>query len=98
MGRDEALAKLRELEGSLKSRGIIHLYLFGSVAREEAVAGSDVDVAFDVAPGVKFDAFDQGSIYMNLADALGVEVDLVERRAMSSRFAERVLPDLVQVF
>lgn len=98
MGRDEALAKLSELEGTLRSKGILHLYLFGSVAREEAAAGSDVDVAFDATPGAKLEAFDLGGIYMDLTEALGVEVDLVDRRTFSPRFATQVAPDLVQIF
>lgn len=98
MRRDEALAKLRGMENALRRQGVAHLFLFGSVARDEAVGGSDVDVAFDVAPGAKFDAFDQGRICLDISDALGRSVDLVERRAFSRRMEQDVDVDLIQVF
>jgi predicted nucleotidyltransferase len=98
MGRDEALAKLRRLEGSLRSQGVAHLYLFGSVARDEAAGGSDVDLAFELTPGARFDAFIMGGICMDLMDALGAGVDLVDRHTFSPRFAKQVEPDLVQIF
>lgn len=98
MRRDEALAVLRGLEDDLRAQGLDHLYLFGSVARDEATASSDVDVAFDLIPGATFDAFDQGRIVMDLTEALGMRVDLVERRVFSSRMAQAVEVDLEQVF
>ncbi|MFN3535938.1 MAG: nucleotidyltransferase family protein [Brevundimonas sp.] len=98
MRRDEALAKLRSMEPSLRGQGVSGLYLFGSVARDEATSESDVDVAFDIAPGAEFDAWDQGRILMDIADALGTPVDLVERRAFSNRMEREVEADLIQVF
>ena len=98
MRRDEVLARLRSMEQSLRSQGVSRLYLFGSVARDEATTESDVDVAFDIAPGAEFDAWDQGRILMDLADALGRPVDLVERRAFSSRMAQEVGSDLIRIF
>lgn len=98
MHRDEALAKLRRLERSLRSQGVAHLYLFGSVARDEAIVGSDVDLAFDVALGAKFDAFDQGRICLDISDALGTSVDLIERRVFSNSMKHEVEGDLVRIF
>lgn len=59
---------------------------------------SDVDIAFDVRQGVPFDAFDMGGIQMDLKDALGVDVDLVERRSMSANFVREIGPELTRVF
>lgn len=98
MRRDEALAKLRSLEPFLRARGLAHVYLFGSVARDEAGPGSDVDVAFDIAPGVDFDAFDMGGIYLDLVDALGVKVDFIECRSLLSGRDLGVEKDLIRVF
>lgn len=96
--RDEALAVLRGLEQKLRAQGLAHLYLFGSVARDEATTLSDVDVAFDLVPGAPFDAFDQGRIVMDLSEALGAPVDLIERRTLSCRIARPAEKDLTQVF
>lgn len=43
MTRDEALAKLRALRPQLEALGFRHVWLFGSVARDEAGPRSDVD-------------------------------------------------------
>ena len=98
MGRDEMIQTLRQLAPVLAARGIEHLYLFGSVARNYAGEASDVDLAFDAAPDAVFDAFDMGGVVMDLMDALGRKVDLVERRSMSPEFADRLTSELVQVF
>ena len=49
MNRDEILATLRAHEPELKSAGIVRLAVFGSVARDQAGPGSDIDLlaAFD---------------------------------------------------
>lgn len=98
MRRADAVARLLKLEGHLKGRGIEHVYLFGSVARDVATEGSDVDIAFDVRHGVPFDAFDMGGILMDLKEALGMKIDIVERRSMSANFAREVGPELIRVF
>lgn len=98
MRRTDAVARLLELERHLKGRGIEHVYLFGFVARDAATEDSDVDIAFDVRDGAPFDAFDMGGILMDLKEALGVNIDLVERRSMSAKFAREVGPELIRVF
>lgn len=49
MTRTEVIARLKTLEPALRQRGVAALYLFGSHARDEARAGSDVDVFIDPA-------------------------------------------------
>lgn len=59
---------------------------------------SDVDVAFDVEPGADFDAFDQGRICLDIADALGTSVDLIERKTFSRRMTLEVEAHLIPIF
>lgn len=47
MRRDNVIAQLKQTETTLRALGIAGLYLFGSHARDEAGAGSDVDVFVD---------------------------------------------------
>ncbi|EJW11029.1 DNA polymerase, beta domain protein region [Rhodovulum sp. PH10] len=44
MTRDDVIARLRSVEPALRAHGVAALYLFGSFARGEAGARSDVDV------------------------------------------------------
>ncbi|MGE0665911.1 MAG: nucleotidyltransferase family protein [Sphingomonadales bacterium] len=62
-----------------------HAYLFGSAARDEASAESDVDMMIDLDEGPNgrkplFSAFDVGGIQYELARILGRRVDLVVRK------------------
>src|SRR5690606_10185440 len=65
-----ALALLKTQEAALKAKGVAHLYLFGSVSRNEGDKASDVDVAFDLQPDIEFDAFAMGGVMLDLADLL----------------------------
>jgi hypothetical protein len=49
MTRAEVIARLKTLEPAPRQRGVAALYLFGSHARDEARAGSGVDVFVDPA-------------------------------------------------
>lgn len=82
MKREQAIAALRSLEPSLRAQGLAHVYLFGSVARDDAGPDSDVDVAFDVEPvlELKFSLIDQSRIMRQISEALQVPVDLSNAR------------------
>ena len=50
MTREEVLARLLEHKPELQSLGLSHLRLFGSVARAEHTASSDVDLLAEFDP------------------------------------------------
>ena len=80
MTRAEVITAIREQEPQLRLLGVMRASLFGSVARDEARVGSDVDVA------IKLDRKLVGLrrlarldlIRGVIADKLGCEVDVVE--------------------
>jgi len=85
MRRDEALRRLREHGESLAALGVLHVYLFGSVARDTATSDSDIDVMVDLDEGPAgrkplFSAFEVGGIRSELTEIFGRPVDLVVRR------------------
>jgi uncharacterized protein len=47
MERSLVTARLRRYQAELRRAGVASLYLFGSTARDEARADSDVDLFFD---------------------------------------------------
>ena len=71
------------------------LRLFGSVARDDATADSDVDllVEFDRPPG--FSKYMQLRIY--LEDLLGTRVDLITERGLRDRVRPRVEKEAIRV-
>jgi len=44
MRRDEAISRLRAAEPDIRAFGVRNLYIFGSVARDDADGASDIDV------------------------------------------------------
>lgn len=90
--RDEVLTKLRAfLHERGAAYGLEALGCFGSVARSEATASSDVDVVFRASPAAKLTLFDLALLQEELALLLGHRVDIVElRQGMSARLRERL--------
>jgi len=86
------------MERDLRRQGLSALFLFGSVARDEASDASDVDLLFDVPPDVRFSLFDQARILGDLANALHAGVDLVTLEALKPGMRARVEAEMVRVF
>ena len=96
MRRNEVLETLRFHWDELSAMGVRSLSLFGSVARDEATVGSDVDLIIDVRrPMGLFQFF---KIQHFLEDLLGVQrVDLIERSAIHPALKSRILSEAVDV-
>ncbi len=100
MRRAQVIVTVKQLEPSLREQGIGAIYLFGSVARETQTDSSDIDLAFDLAPGAteRFSLIDQSRIQRQLAAALGTKVDLIERGYLRPRISDRAETDMIQIF
>jgi uncharacterized protein len=98
MDKATVVAKLRACETELKAAGIVRLSLFGSVARGNASAKSDVDLMAEFEPGKQFSLLDMVRIENRLADILGVPVDLAPARAMKDHIRERATREAVLAF
>lgn len=96
MKRIAALALLRESKPELVARfGVKRLALFGSTARDAAVAQSDVDVLVEFdGPATSAQFF--GAQFF-LEDLLGCAVDLVTHKALRPELRLHVERDSVDV-
>jgi predicted nucleotidyltransferase len=94
MGIDEFLkAKREDILRIAAKHGARGVRVFGSVARGEASAGSDVDFLVEFEPGRSL--FDHAALLLDLEELLGREVDVVTHRSLRSRIRERVLAEAV---
>jgi uncharacterized protein len=79
MNPEQILATLRANEPELRQRGIRHAALFGSVARGEATASSDIDLLIDLDPNAPIGVFE----YVDMTDFIGslfpIRVDIANR-------------------
>ena len=98
MATHSALADLKSFEPVLRAQGVCALYLFGSAARGEASALSDIDLMFDISPDVKFSLFDQARISRQLSEKLDAKVDFVLRRSLHPWIRSRVEAEQIKVF
>lgn len=96
--RTETVTKLKRMSKSLRSRGIAGLALFGSLARGEGGADSDIDLVADLDPDARLSILDLIEIEQHLEEKLEHRVDLVSRQGLKERFAARIAPDEFPVF
>src|SRR3954469_1348626 len=89
MRRSEAIAVLKAAEPEIRARGAGALYLFGSVARDEAGPGSDVDVFVDPDPVRSFGFAGFMDIDELLQDRLGVPVGTTTRAGLTAACGRR---------
>ena len=97
MDRSAALATLREHEAELKKLGVEHLYLFGSTARGEARADSDVDLFFDYERG-KFGLFELMDVKERASGILGCKADVMTRDSLHKTLRHQIEATAVRVF
>ncbi len=96
MTRDEVLKVLRAHKATLSQRfGVADLVLFGSVARDQALEDSDINLL------VRFDGPTTSKGYFGtqfyLEDLLGRSVDLVTQKALRAELRPYVEQEAVHV-
>ena len=91
---DRVLEVIRTQRSAAKSHGVELVGVVGSVARGEARPESDVDVVYRVVG--KASLFDIGGILMDLQDALGRPVDMVDLAVVKPRLRAAMERDLVR--
>lgn len=98
MDRSHVLRTLRQHEQELKDAGIVHLRLFGSLARNEAVEHSDVDLLAEFDKSKALSLVKVGRLQVQLSELLGVEVDLSSADWMREPIRSRALREAVLAF
>ena len=76
--------------------GLRAVYLFGSYARNEATDGSDVDIPIDRTGSNIRGMMDMGSLYMDLRESVGKEIDLVTTQTLEQESTRRRKPAFVK--
>ena len=73
--------------------GAHRIRVFGSVARRQDDANSDIDFLVEMEPGRSL--FDLGGLLMDLEQLLNTKVDVVTERGLKERIRERVLNEAI---
>lgn len=96
MNRDEVFKKLKDHIPEFVERfGIASLYLFGSVARNEARPDSDVDLLVEFNRPIGL--FEFIELQQQLETLLGCKVDLGTKRSLKARLKDQVTQEAIRV-
>jgi hypothetical protein len=98
MTRDEIIAKLRANAVAIKAKGVTALAIFGSRARGDERADSDIDVLIEVEPDSRFSLLNLIGVEHIIKDVTGLPAQATMRRSLDPRMAERIADDIVEVF
>jgi predicted nucleotidyltransferase len=98
MRKSDAIRVLSERADAIRGLGATSLYLFGSVARDEARETSDLDLFIDYDPESSFNALDLVGIKVFLEDELRLPVDITTRDSLHPMLKDRIETSAMQVF
>ncbi|MBI3473664.1 MAG: nucleotidyltransferase family protein [Candidatus Solibacter usitatus] len=94
---DVILETLRTHEGELRRFGVAHAAVFGSVARGEARAGSDIDVLVELDQDRPMGIFEYARLKRYINEILNGADDVVNRRTLKP-LRDSILRDAVHAF
>lgn len=86
-------AEREQIRKVAASHGATEIHLFGSQARDDAQAGSDLDLLVKLAPGRSL--LDLVAIKQDLEDLLGCPVDVVTEEALSPYIRPQVMKEAI---
>ena len=98
MDKQEVIWILRAHEPELKAAGIVHLRVFGSVARDEASSVSDVDLLAEFDKSRRLTLVKIGSLQSRPTDLLGARVELSSQEWMREPVRSKALREAVLAF
>jgi uncharacterized protein len=98
MKSSEAIETLRRSEQALRQRGVRHAALFGSVARGDNGADSDIDIMIEVDPDARITIFDYVDLKEYIAGLFDEPVDVVNREALKPYVRPVATADAIYAF
>lgn len=98
VNKNDVLDILRRNEEALRSRGVTHAALFGSLARGEAHADSDVDILITLDSGKLPDVFQYAGLTMYIEKLFPSPVDVVDLDALRPSIRGRAESEAIYAF
>lgn len=92
------LETLRAHETDLRRMGVRHAAVFGSVARGEAAAESDIDVLVDLDENRPIGIFEYARMKLYINELLKGPSDVVNRRTLKPLLRDNILRDAIHAF
>ena len=94
----DVLETLRTHETELRRLGVSHAAVFGSVARGEAGAGSDIDVLVELNEERSMGIFEYARLKLYVNELLDGAGDVVNRGTLKPLLRDNILRDAINAF
>ena len=86
------------IRSSLKGSGVVFVGLFGSYAKKNVHADSDIDLMVEFEKGKKYSIFDLGGIKMDLEKKLNRRVDLITPKSISPFLRKEIMETMEPLY
>jgi len=94
----EALRRLNRNREKLRTYDVRHIAVFGSTARDQATASSDVDLLVEFDPEARVGLFAYVRLLDFLSDVMDSRIDLATAAALRPEMRDQILEDAVRAF
>ncbi|WP_157934787.1 nucleotidyltransferase family protein [Microvirga ossetica] len=91
-------ATVLNMKDDLEARGIVHVWVYGSVARQSQREDSDVDLIVEIAPEAGMTHTGLARLQADLSDALQRRADLTRWHSLKDRAGETARQEAVLIF
>ena len=98
MDRQAIIARLRENEPALRSRGVMHAALFGSRARGDERPDSGTDIIIEIDPEAPVGVYEYVGIKEYIASLFVGPVDVVDREGLKPYVRPAATADAICAF
>lgn len=98
MDRKQIIDRLRQNTDAIRGMGAVSLYLFGSVASDQARPDSDVDLFIDYDPARRFSLVDLVGIKQFLEEQMATEIDITTRDSLHPLLKDDIERSATRVF
>src|ERR1019366_2158877 len=95
---NDVLQTLRAHKSEWRLRGVSHASVFGSVARGEATAASDIDVLVELDEDRPMGIFEYARLKLHINELLDGGGDVVNRRTLKPMLRDNILRDAIHAF
>lgn len=98
MNKAQAIEQLQNDADTIRKMGVTELYLFGSTARDEDTAASDLDLFIDYDAESRFSLIDLVGIKQFLEETMRTEVDITTRDSLHPMLKDDIERNAIRIF